>query len=53
MTAVTNTPWMAEGEPEEIDPDHLPDVLEGLPEAGRGEIATDEEVAPAFRCFTP
>ncbi len=43
---------MDEGEPEEIDPDHLPDVLEGLAEASRGEFASDEEVAAAFRCFT-
>lgn len=39
--------------PEEIDPEHLPDVLEGLAEAGRGELATDEEVAAAFRRFRP
>ena len=32
-------------------PRHLPDVLEGLAEASRGEFATDEEVAAAFRCF--
>jgi predicted transcriptional regulator len=39
------------GEAEEIDPEHLPDVLEGLAEASRGEFATDEEVAAAFRSF--
>lgn len=38
-------------EPEEIDPEHLPDVLEGLAEARRGEFATDEEVEAAFRAF--
>jgi predicted transcriptional regulator len=38
-------------EPEEIDPEHLPDVLEGLAEARRGEFATDAEVEAAFRAF--
>ncbi len=42
-----------EGPPEEIDPAHLADVLEGLAEARRGEFATDEEVAAAFRAFRP
>jgi hypothetical protein len=37
--------------PEDIDPDHLADVLEGLAEARRGEFATDAEVAAAFSLF--
>lgn len=40
-----------EDEPEEIDPEHLPGVLQGLAEAERGEFASDEEVAAAFRNF--
>jgi hypothetical protein len=40
-----------EGEPEEIDPAHLPAVLEGLAQARRHEFATDEEVEAAFRRF--
>jgi len=40
-----------EDAPEEVDPAHLPDVLEGLAEAERGEFATDDEIAAAFRCF--
>ncbi|MEH3144716.1 MAG: hypothetical protein PGN34_05080 [Methylobacterium frigidaeris] len=39
------------GDADEIDPDHLQDVLEGLAEIDRGEIATDEEVEAAFRSF--
>ncbi|HEX8165859.1 MAG TPA: hypothetical protein VF601_08735 [Beijerinckiaceae bacterium] len=38
-------------EPESIDPDHLPAVLEGLGQVRRGEFATDEEVEAAFRRF--
>jgi hypothetical protein len=41
----------ANREPEKIDPDHLPDVLESLAQAKRGEFATDEEVKAAFRRF--
>jgi DNA-binding TFAR19-related protein (PDSD5 family) len=37
--------------PEEIDPAHLPAVLEGLAQAKRREFATDEEVEAAFRRF--
>ena len=37
-----------EDEPEEIDPEHLPDVLQGLAEADRGEFASDEEVRAIF-----
>ena len=43
---------LAQGdEPEPIDPDHLPAVLEGLGQVRRGEFATDEEVEAAFRRF--
>lgn len=44
------------GQPEErveIDPSHLPDVLEGLAQARRREFASDEEVEKAFRSFDP
>jgi hypothetical protein len=37
-----------EGEPEEIEPAHLPAVLEGLAQAKRREFATDAEVEAAF-----
>jgi hypothetical protein len=40
-----------EEEPEPIEPDHLPAVLEGLAHAERGEFASDAEVAAAFRRF--
>ena len=40
-----------DGEPEEIDPAHLPAVLEGLAQIERGEFATDAEVEAAFRSF--
>ena len=40
-----------EGEPEEITPEHLPAVLEGLAQARRREFATDAEVEAAFRRF--
>ena len=40
-----------ESEPEEIDADHLPDVLEGLEQVRRGERASDEDVDSAFRRF--
>jgi hypothetical protein len=39
------------GEPEPIDPAHLPAVLEGLAQAGRREFTTDAEVEAAFRRF--
>jgi predicted transcriptional regulator len=38
-------------EPEDIDPAHAPDVLQGLAEADRGEFASDEEVAAIFARF--
>ena len=37
--------------PEAIDRVHLSAVLEGLDQVRRGEFATDEEVAAAFRRF--
>jgi hypothetical protein len=40
-----------EGEPEEIDPAHLPAVLEGLAQAKRRPFATDAEIEAAFRRF--
>ncbi len=40
-----------EGEAEEIDPAHLPDVLESLAQAKRREFANDAEVEAAFRRF--
>jgi hypothetical protein len=42
-----------EGELEEIDPAHLPDVLESLAQAKRRQFATDAEVEAAFRRFDP
>jgi hypothetical protein len=39
------------GEPEDIDPAHLPDVLASLAQAKRREFATDDEVEAAFRRF--
>jgi hypothetical protein len=40
-----------EGEPEEIDPAHLSDVLESLAQARRREFASDAEVEAAFCRF--
>ena len=40
-----------QGEPEAIDPAHLPDVLESLAQAKRRQFATDVEVEVAFRRF--
>ncbi len=40
-----------QGEPEDIDPEHLPSVLRGLEQAKRGEFATEAEVAAAFARF--
>ncbi|MCI0599256.1 MAG: hypothetical protein L0Y50_00550 [Beijerinckiaceae bacterium] len=40
-----------EREPEEIDPAHMPAVLEGLDQAKRGDIATRAEVEAALRLF--
>jgi hypothetical protein len=41
-----------DGEPEIVDPAHLPAVLEGLAQARRREFATKAEVEAAFRRFT-
>jgi hypothetical protein len=38
-------------EPEDIDPAHLPAVLEGLTQARRGQFASDAEVEAAFGRF--
>ena len=40
-----------EGEPETVDPQHLPAVLAGLAQAERREFATDEEMEGLFRRF--
>jgi hypothetical protein len=40
-----------DSEPEEIDPAHLPDVLESLAQAKRREFASDAEVEAVFRRF--
>lgn len=40
-----------EGEPEEVDPAHLPALLAGLAQAERREFASDEEIEAAFRRF--
>lgn len=37
---------------EDIDPAHLPAVLEGLAQIQRGERATPEQVDAAYRSFT-
>jgi DNA-binding TFAR19-related protein (PDSD5 family) len=39
------------GHLEEIDPEHLSDVLESLAQARRREFAADAEVAAVFRRF--
>jgi hypothetical protein len=39
------------GEPDDIDPAHLPDVLESLAQAKRREFASDAEIEAAFRRF--
>jgi len=40
-----------EGEPEAVEPAHLPSILEGLAQAKRRQFATDEEVEATFRRF--
>ncbi len=40
-----------DGEPEDIDPVHLPAVLEGVAQAKRRQFATDAEIEAAFRRF--
>ena len=39
------------GEPEEIDPVHLPAVLEGLAQAKLRQFASDSDLEAAFRRF--
>jgi len=39
------------GEPEIVDPEDLPSVMEGLAQARRREFATDEEVEAGLRRF--
>ena len=39
------------GDVEDIEPEHLAAVMEGLTQADRGEFASEEEVAAAFRRF--
>ena len=41
----------SEGEPEAIDPTHLPSVLEGLAQAKRRQFATNEDLEAALRRF--
>jgi hypothetical protein len=40
-----------DGDPEPVDPAHLPAVLEGLAQAKRREFASDAEIEAAFRRF--
>jgi hypothetical protein len=40
-----------DGEPEDIDPTHLADVMESLAQAKRREFASEAEVEAAFRRF--
>ncbi len=40
-----------QGDPEEIEPAHLPAVLEGLAQAKARTLATDSEIEAAFRRF--
>ena len=42
---------LANEEPDETDPAHLPAVLEGLAQAKRREFASDIEIEAAFRAF--
>lgn len=39
--------------PEDIDPAHLTDVLEGLEQARRREFSSEAEVKAAFRALPP
>ncbi len=50
-TAMLTLAGEAEAEAEDIDPAHLPDLLEGLAEARRRAFATDAEIEDAFRRF--
>jgi hypothetical protein len=39
------------GSADDIDPEHLDDVLAGLVEVERGELASPEDIEAAFRSF--
>ncbi|MEN3209351.1 hypothetical protein PUR23_04770 [Methylorubrum populi] len=39
------------GSADDIDPEHLDDVLAGLVEVERGELASAEDIEAAFRSF--
>lgn len=41
------------GTPATVDPDHLHDILAGLAEIAKGDVASDAEVEEAFRRFNP
>jgi hypothetical protein len=43
--------FASRGEPEPVDPAHLPAILEGLAQAKRREFATEAEVEATFRRF--
>ena len=43
----------SDAEAEDIDPAHLPAVLEGLAQSRRREFASDAEIEAAFRRFDP
>ena len=42
---------LAQDEPEAIDPAHLPALLDGLEQVKRGQFASPDHVAAAFRHF--
>ena len=42
---------LSEDEPADVDPDEAQDVIEALAEVERGDVATPEEVAAAWRSF--
>ncbi len=42
---------LAEDDEDEIDPDHRAAIDEGLTQIERGEYASDDEVAAAYRLF--
>ena len=42
---------MSARESDQIDPEHLPFVLQGLAEAERGEFASDADIEAAFKRF--
>lgn len=50
-SAILSMAQLFEGEPVAVDPNELRDVKEALAEIDRGEIATPEELAAAWRSF--